>query len=264
MNPAPATSRLTGALVALGLSLPLLADVPGAFTGGDVLRPVALGAVLAVALVLAGLQLTGPLPSRGRLLLAALPLLVACLAIPAAAGEGLLPLARRLTPWLALSLLPLVMVRALVDDRARAIAEAGVRVGAVVAIAWVAFDGFVAMQAWTAGGPLPRAAAGPFGRPGVAGPVVAALGLAAFGARLRRGSLPASIAILGAFVLALGLTRSRTAALAAVGGLYVLAAESTRNARTRRRLTALAGALALLVAVVVFGGLPAPGGSTKW
>ena len=117
MNPAPATSRLTGALVALGLSLPLLADVPGAFTGGDVLRPVALGAVLAVALVLAGLQLTGPLPSRGRLLLAALPLLVACLAIPAAAGEGLLPLARRLTPWLALSLLPLVMVRALVDDR---------------------------------------------------------------------------------------------------------------------------------------------------
>ena len=261
MNPAPATSRLTGALVALGLSLPLLADVPGAFTGGDVLRPVALGAVLAVALVLAGLQLTGPLPSRGRLLLAALPLLVACLAIPAAAGEGLLPLARRLTPWLALSLLPLVMVRALVDDRARAIAEAGVRVGAVVAIAWVAFDGFVAMQAWTAGGPLPRAAAGPFGRPGVAGPVVAALGLAAFGARLRRGSLPASIAILGAFVLALGLTRSRTAALAAVGGLYVLAAESTRNARTRRRLTALAGALALLVAVVVFGALPAPGGS---
>ena len=110
MNPAPATSRLTGALVALGLSLPLLADVPGAFTGGDVLRPVALGAVLAVALVLAGLQLTGPLPSRGRLLLAALPLLGACLAIPAAAGEGLLPLARRLTPWLALSLLLLPIV----------------------------------------------------------------------------------------------------------------------------------------------------------
>ncbi len=250
MNEATAPSRVLGSLVALAIALPLLADVPAAFSGGDVLRTAVLGGALTATLVLAGLQWTGPSPGGMRLAIAALPLAAFACGVPAAWNEGFLALSRQAVPWLALAALPIALVRALPDASARRVAEGAVRVAALAAIAWVAWDG---IASW------PRAAAGPFGRPGVAGPVVAGLGLALLGARLRRRPFVATAALGSLVALALALTRSRTAAVALAAGLCALAGLAASRPRTRRIAGGFGAALAIVVALFVTGLVPAPG-----
>ena len=150
-------SRLLAALAALGL----LAYVPGVFTRGDVLRGVVVAFLAAVAAVLGALLPSGTRPSGRRLLVALLPLLVPALGLIAGAGDAVQVL-RLSAPWIALATLTvgasLVWFREEDADRtwrARLIA------GAVAGI-WVVVDALLRRGAGV----------GPFGRPGIAGPVL--------------------------------------------------------------------------------------------
>ena len=247
----PQTRTTLALLVGGGAALLLLAAVPSAFSAGYVLRGFLLALGAAAALVGFGLQRAGPLPvGKDAWLIALLPLGIPLLGLLSAGREDAWTWWRHAAPWLALALLPLIWGRALLDDRARVRAWQIAGIAALAAALWTAID---ALQRGAAG-------AGPFGRPGVAGPVLAALAVPTVMA-LGRSRL-ARIAIAMTFLGALVSTRSRTA-LIAFGIACVAWFVLTRPRTSRRRVArvALAGLAVCFLygALGVAGHLPLPG-----
>ena len=243
-------------------ALLLLASVPDAFTTGFVLRGFVLAAVAAGALIGFGMQRDGPWPTRRlSVWVALLPLAIPLLALQTAGREDVWHALRHSAPWLALAVLPLTLGRALPDPEARHRAWQVVGATAVAAAVWTLVD---ALSRGAAG-------AGPFGRPGVAGPVLAAVaGPAIVALTVRRndtstsrGRAIARAALAAVFVAAVVSTRSRMAVLAATLALLV-AWVTTRPPGSRSRAARTAGAVAaagfLYVALAVSGVVPLVGG----
>lgn len=244
-----------GVLVGCGLALPLLLDVPASYSSGSVLRHVALAALLAATLLLAGLQMAGPRPTNRLALCILAAAAIPAFALAATLREDGWQALREASPWVALAVLPWLLARALADRRAWAAADFVVRLAALAATAWVLLDG---LGRW----PLP--AVGPFGRPGVAGPMVAALLLPQMASQRAAGRRAALLVVVLLGLAALYLTRSRTAAVALLAGgcvFVALAAPPTRP-RVRRLAWASLVVLALGIALAAFHVLPLPGGRT--
>ncbi len=242
--------------IAFGLLAVLLAGEPvpsedAAFSTGAVLRSVVLALVTAIALFTAW---TGPgvwsRPRRAHLVLLCLPLAVPLLALLHARG---LPetLARHGVVWLALVLLPLALLgiwnRRADVERAWHILVVG---GVIAAV-------FVLMSALAG-----RPAVGPFGRIGIAGPVLGALAVPAWLLSPWRHRALRWIGF-GVIVIACVLTRSRTGILALVAGLAFAAAITPPLPDVRKRVRMIAvggGALVVIVlGLMVQGSLPFPG-----
>ena len=247
--PSPFPARFLAGAVALVV----LADAPWAFTRGDVLRGVVLSFVAALAAVLGALA---PGRTRGEaraswLLL--LPLAVPLLALPATGTATLSSVLRDASVWLAAAALGLGLWRVwreVADVRAAwlALVAAGALAGA-----WTTLD---LVARWAPG-------VGPFGRPGIAGPVLGALLAPAL-------LLPAQRRVRLGTSLAIGLgclaTLSRTGLLAAAFGTLVALALGAAGAPTRRRARlGLVGAVCLAglgLGLSAAGRLPVPGGGT--
>jgi tetratricopeptide (TPR) repeat protein len=244
-----------GTTLAAGAALVLLADVPGVFTRGDVLRGALLPLYAALAL-LAGVSRAGRF---ARADLAALGLLVLPLgaAVPGVLGIERpslgtpAALARALTPWLSLPALALGLWRCWAG------APDLLRAWRWLLGAGLAAAGWVYVEVLTS-----DAVAGPFGRPGVAGPVLGALlGPALLLPWTKRTIVRAAAAAL--LIAACWFTQSRTGlAAAAVSALLAAAlAPSSAVAAPVRR-----GALALLAlggvgAALLLAGVVEPQGA---
>ena len=250
-------SRVRGLLVGIAALLLLGAWWPDTFSGGDVLRRVVVPGVAALACAWTGLAFRGPLPcGRWMWLLHLAPLGIALLGAVGAQQEGWLGVARGMAPWCALPALTLIGRRTLIDDAARRTATLVVGLGAFVIAAVVNGDGLMQLAEGASG----RAAAVPFGRPGVAGVVLAASVWLALGSS---GSSCVKWLVALLFVAGIVLTRSRAAmvALAVSAALaWVLAAQ--RDARRPRARIALGvvGVTTLLFGLMASGVLPMPGG----
>jgi tetratricopeptide (TPR) repeat protein len=229
-----------GTTLAAGAALVLLADVPGVFTRGDVLRG-ALLPLYAALVLLAGVSRAGRF---ARADLAALGLLVLPLgaAIPGVLGIERAALgtpaalARALAPWLALPALALGLWRCWTGTQDLLRAWRWVLGAGLAAAAWVYVELLTS-----------DAVAGPFGRPGVAGPVLGALlGPVLLLPWTTRTILRAAGAAL--LIAACWFTQSRTGLAAA--GVSVLLVVPWR--RTALALLALGGVgAALLLAGIV-------------
>jgi tetratricopeptide (TPR) repeat protein len=243
----------SGLALGLGAALVLVGDLPGLFTRGDALRSVllALLTVAALAQVLRRTDVLRGLPRAAWLLVLA-PCVAwpAMLAIsrPSLATAG--ALARGAGPWLLLAALTLGALPWLRAERA-ARRTWGCLLGAG------ALAGLWTYLGWLDGG----VGAGPFGRPGVAGPVLGALlGPALLVPLPGRAPLRAAVAV----SLAAGCVVSASRTGWAAGGLSVLLAvvfapPGAWGARPRRWAAGLAlvGGLAaalLLTGVLVRGG----------
>jgi len=225
-------------VLALGAALALLADVPlGAtpFTRGDVLRGVAVPFLAALAAVLGALA-PGGRGDRVRLLaLLLLPLAIPALALVAAVAPTLAGVLRDAAPWIALAALGAGLARVWRGPHdARTTWDALLLAGAVAAC-WTLLD---ALLRWAPG-------AGPFGRPGIAGPVLAALLAARVALPGARRARWVAIVLLA---LACVATLSRTGIVA--GLLAVPAAGLVARAGDTRRLLVRGAVGALLAAAV--------------
>ena len=231
-QPSPFPARLLAGAVALVL----VADAPWALTRGDVLRGAALPFVAALAAVLGALAPGRATGERRAVWLLLLPLCVPAFALLGSAPPTLTAALREASVWIAAAALGLGLWRVW-------------RVAADVRVAWLAaVAAAAAAGAWTVIDLLVRQSpgVGPFGRPGIAGPVLGALLAPAWllpGPR--RVRVLACVAI-GAGCLA---TASRTGVLAATLGTLAALALGVTSPRARRR------ARAGLVAAVVVGGL---------
>ena len=239
-------------LVAAGAAVVLLADVPGLFTRGDVLRGVAFAFFAAVLAVLGALLAGRAGPPRGRVGLALLPLLVPALGLLAGGGSDASAVLRLAAPWIGLTAVTLgaLLLWSREDERDRtwlALLLAGAAAGL-----WVLADALVR------GG----AGVGPFGRPGIAGPVLAALLAAACVHPVlgRRGLRPVVLLLLAAGLVS---TFSRVGvaagSLAAIGTLG-LALRGGRGLWLRRAFVAGAASGLLALALAVGGHVKIPGG----
>jgi|GEM_PF-3034549 len=255
-RPSPLASTWRLAAVAL-----LVLVVPGALERlGVVPDDEALRIPLAAALLAAGLFAAGLVAARrGAATLSRAGIaLVACASAAALLPlAGAAPLVRPTVVSLggfgptavALATAAAVVVGAttLADRAARARGLAALAVAGVVAAAWVVADRVAG-----------RPAVGPFGRTGVAGPALAALAFAGYGAMAgsRLGSLPRVVvaALLLAGVVATG---SRTGVAAAAAGAVVVA---LRTAAPRGRAVAGAvGVAGLVGAGLLVAGVGVPG-----
>ncbi len=256
--PAPPLPRAsTGAKVlAGGAALVLLADLPGLFTRGDLLRG-ALLPLFAAATLWAGLARGGLLAGTDRRLwlLVALPSLLVLPGLFAIARPSLATpaaLARSLAPWLALSALALGARGILRRERDALLLWTWLIVAGALAGAWLYVE-------WLIVG----AAAGPFGRPGVAGPLLGALlGPALLLPWTSRPLLRA----LALALLAAGCAFSASRTGWAVGGFALLLALALaperrfpRGLRRGSGLTALVGGA---IAVLLLTGVVPGGGTT--
>lgn len=247
----PQTRTALALVVGGSAALLLLAAVPSAFSAGYVLRGFLLAVAAAAALVGFGLQRAGPLPARGvAWAVALLPAGIPLLGLMSAGREDLWSWLRNAAPWFALAALPLVWGRALLDDTGRARAWQLAGAAGVGAALWTAID------AWQRG----AAGAGPFGRPGVAGPVLAALAWPSAMALGRGLWMRATLA--AAFVGATIATRSRTALIAfAVASVawFVWTRAPARRSRWARVAAAGLAVCFLYGALGVAGRVPLPG-----
>jgi len=250
----PAVERpLAVSALAVGLALVLLAGEPAAvpqtFSNGAVLRATLLALLSAAALFTAwsGPSLR-PTLGRGRSALLAAPLLIALLGLPTG---GWPEAVRHGLGWLILGLLPLALlwIWAGPRDAARTL-RALVLAGALAAL-------FVLFEALSG-----RPAVGPFGRSGIAGPVLGALLAPALllpPLRLRLWRILPAVLLLGGCLA----TRSRTGVLAMSIGLVAAYAVRAHGAVLRRRLRmGLAIGAALLVVglgLMIEDVLPFPG-----
>lgn len=258
----PAAGPGRGRTLGLGLghglglcaALLLLADLPGAFTRGDVLR----GVLVVLASALAGWLAAGRPGRLSRvpawaLAVPLLPLLAGLLALPALDRPALATpaaLARGLAPAAALALLALALAGPLAPREVARRAWRGLLLGGALAGAWTAWE-------WLEQG----VGAGPFGRPGVAGPVLGAL----LGPALllpRAGGLAARSALLVALAAGCAASASRTGWAAGALSL-LLALALAPSSRVPRALARAAGVLALLggvgAALLLLGVLPGGG-----
>lgn len=251
---ASSSSRFPARLLALGIAVVLLADVPGAFTRGDVLRGVLFPFLAAAAAALGVL-----LPARRTESVLLFGLLLLPLAIPisglfSATGGDLAPVLRASAVWLGLAALALGLTRTWHDESDVLFAWRALVGAGAIAAAWTLFDA-LARQA---------PGAGPFGRPGIAGPVLAALLAAAvfLPQRGRRALRTVLVLLLAAGCAA---TLSRTGLLAALLGVLGAGALTTGEG-TRQRWRLAFGAVAVVAAVAVAlagtGHLRIPGGGT--
>lgn len=248
---APVSSRL-GWVLGAGAALLLLADLPGTFTRGDLLRG-ALLPLLAAALGWWAAARPGLLhPATGWSgVLPWLPLVSSLLALPAldrAALSTPAALARGLSAPAALGLLALSLGVPLRDQATARRGWLALVLAGAVAGAWTAL-------AWLDQG----AGAGPFGRPGVAGPVLGAL----LGPALllpRAAWLRASALV----ALAAGCAASASRTGWAAGALSLLVALAWAPApRVSRRVAHASALLALvggvLATLLLLGVLPGGG-----
>lgn len=247
--PSPFPARF----LAVAAALVLVADVPGAFTRGDVLRSAVLPFVAALAAVLGALAPGRETGARRAGWLLLLPLAIPLLALAGMSTPSITGVLRDASVWIAASALGLGLWRVW---RGGEDAQITIR-----ALAWAG----VVCGLWTVLDLVLRASpgVGPFGRPGVAGPVLGALlgpALLLPGHGWRR-FVPA-LAV-GAGCLA---TASRTGILAgAIGALAALAlgAASTRSRRRARLGLVAAVALgALTIGLSAAGWFHIPGGGT--
>ncbi len=254
---APAARRRPALLV--GLALVLLAGQPAVlgaqvFSSGFVLRGLCLALLSALAL-LAAWQATSTRPQLGRLgtALLLLPVGVAILGLPAFDGTWA-GAARAGAAWVLPSALALALLWTWQGPRDAAAAFRVLSAAGAVAALFVLADRL-------AGHP----AVGPFGRTGIAGPVLGAL----IGPALL---LPWRRRVLGRLVLCLPLilgcvaTGSRTAVVAAAFGVVGAYAAGAPTAPARRRAR-IALAMAAVLAVCALGliverVMPIPGPSS--
>lgn len=247
--PSPFPARFLAVAVALVLAL----DAPWMFTRGDVLRGVALPFVAALAAVLGALAPGRWKGERRAAALLLLPLAVPLLALLGTSAAPLPSVLRGASVWLAAAALGLGLWRVW-------------RNAPDVRIAWAWLVGAGALcGVWTVLDLALRQSSGvgPFGRPGIAGPVLGALLAPAL-------LLPASRRLRLATCLAIGLgclaTLSRTGILgAAIGALAAVAIgaateRARRLGRTGLVATVVLGGLAL--GLVASGRLEVPGGGT--
>jgi tetratricopeptide (TPR) repeat protein len=248
--PGPPTSpTLASRLLAAGAALALLLHLPWAFTRGDVLRGAFVPFLGAAALALAIRGGRGA-PRWSTLLLAVLPLGVPLLGLLAATGLSAGEALRAATSWIGAAALcaGLLLLWEGPEDARRAL-RAHVLAGTGAAL-WVAVERIVRGE----GG------AGPFGRPGIAGPALAALlPVALWGGLLPRRAALAAAVLLAAGCLAAGSRVGIAAACLAVPAGGALASAG-RGARWHARAFALAAAaLVLGVGLAAAGRLPVPG-----
>ncbi|MFM8981017.1 MAG: O-antigen ligase family protein [Planctomycetia bacterium] len=245
-----------GALLLAAAAGLLLADVPGAFTRGDVLR----GVLLPLVAALAGWAVAAQPGRLARLapaawLLVLAPLAARLLALPAVDRAALATpaaLARGLSPALALALLSLALAGPLAQRVRADRAWQGLLLGGALAGLWTALD-------WLQSG----VGAGPFGRPGVSGPVLGAL----LGPALVL-ALPGGVLLRTALLvpLALGCAASGSRTGWAAGALSLLLALALSPAAHVRRSVARGAALLALLggvgAALLLTGLLPLGGPT--
>lgn len=260
MDASPPPSRSTAAaLLALGCGAVLLAGQPAVFaqtfSSGAVLRS-ALLALLATAALYCAWTAPSPRPALGRwrLGLLLLPLGIALLSLPAIGG-GLRSAGRHDGLWILLSVLPLGLLGTWSGVPDAKLTLRAVLLSGLVAALLVLLDAL-------SGHP----AVGPFGRTGIAGPVLAALAAAAIVCpplpdRGQRWLKWAPFALLA---LACLTTQSRAGVIALVlASLAALAAAANTAAARRKLRMALAFVAALgavLLGLMVEDVLPLPGG----
>lgn len=251
--PAP-PSRTARAAAAL-LALVVLADLPGLLTRGDLVRQALLPVVAALVLV-GGLARAGRFARAdlGACVLLALPALVLVASLGAISRPALLApaaLARHGATWLALPALGLGLWRLCAGSRDLA------RWWRWTILAAGAAGGWVYVEALVRGGP----GAGPFGRPGTAGPFLGALvGPALLAPWTRR--LVVRAAAVALLLAGTTFTQSRTGMGAAALGLLLglgLSPAGRVPAGLRRAALGVAGASAVAAALLLAGVVPAPG-----
>ncbi|MFV1959018.1 MAG: O-antigen ligase family protein, partial [Planctomycetota bacterium] len=250
-------------LLALLAALALLAWIPGLFTRGDVLRGGVVAFLAAAAAALAALAPAAPRLGGRRLLLLLLPLLVPAAGVLAlvVAGRSLDPpaLLRLAAPWTLLVVLTAGLLGTFGEGGAPARLVRSLLVAGALAGLWVLLDALLHG--------LPGV--GPFGRPGIAGPVLAALlvaSVAVFPVRTPR-RLPLALAAL--LAAALVVTLSRTGIVAGLLGLSATLALGARTTSARRwsgRLFALLACAAVLLVALAGSGrldLAGPGNTVE-
>jgi tetratricopeptide (TPR) repeat protein len=235
--------------LAVAAAIVLLADLPGPFTRGDMLRSALLPTLAAAAAIAVARdpRRGGGWPALAAFLPAAVPLL-GLVGGPGGAAAAL----RATAPWFSLAVLASALAAGwrTRDDAMRAWRMLLIA-GALAAI-WTVFD-----AAARGGGGV-----GPFGRPGIAGPVLGALLAAAVAlpARLPRTAKPLLVLALAAGVAATG---SRVGILVGLVAALTSAA-AARRGRAARALAISAATATLLGGAVFFlgagGSLPLPGG----
>ncbi|MHC5011495.1 MAG: O-antigen ligase family protein, partial [Planctomycetota bacterium] len=248
-----AASSFAPRLLAVGAALVLLADVPGLFTRGDVLRGALFPFLAAVALGLAASAPGRRGPGGRGTLFALLPLGIPLAALPALASPSLAGVLRPACTWIGLAALTLGLLRAwrsAEDGRwaCRAIGLAG-----ALAALWVVVD--------VVRGGVPGV--GPFGRPGVAGPVLGSLlPVVIFVPPFRRRWPDVAAALLTG--LAIVLTGSRAGMVAALLATLGAGALAARPAAARwyvRGLAVSAAAAVIVFALAATDRIRLPGGN---
>jgi tetratricopeptide (TPR) repeat protein/O-antigen ligase len=249
-------------LLSIALVIVLLAGQPAflarqVFSEGSVLRAALLLLVTAVALFLAWTA-PGPRLRLGplRLLLLLVPLGIALCSLPVFGG-GWAAAGRHEALWICLAFLPLALLWIWSGPR-----DATTTLGLLLAAG--VMSALLVLGDALAGGP----AAGPFGRPGVAGPLLAAVAAASLAIPLReswRGRLWAYLPWVLCALACLS-TRSRTGAVTLlVASLFVLAlraADPVRRRRLRLLFVAVLVLATLTLGLMVDGTLPVPGTRT--
>lgn len=227
-------------LLAVASAVVLLADVPGAFTRGDVLRAVVFAFVAAGALAISAWEARGARIGGGTAVLW-LPALVPLPALLAAVDPALPDILRGGAVWWSAAALAWAFATAWRGSRdvrftARILVGAG-----LLAALWTVLDGLARRGVGV----------GPFGRPGLAGPILAVLLVLGVGLSQPVGRAARVLGVL-LFLAAIVVTGSRTAAVALAAGALVLAA-GLAGARVRR--VAIAAGLVLAIGGAVFAGL---------
>jgi len=246
-------SAFPARFLSVAVALALVADVPWAFTRGDVLRGALLPFVAALAAVLGALAPGRDGAERRAAWFLLLPLAIPLLAVLGTSGATATSLLRDASVWIAATALGLGLWRVWRDEADVRAAWIGLVAAGVVAGAWTLLD--LALR----GAP----GVGPFGRPGIAGPVLAALlAPAVLLPGLGRARLVAAV-VIGAGCLVTG---SRTGILAAVIGTLGALALGGAAARTRRLarmgLVAAVVLTGLALGLSAAGSLRVPGGGT--
>ncbi len=239
-------------LVAVFAAVALLADLPGLFTRGDVLRGVVVTFLAALVAALGALLPGGRGPRKPRLVLAMLPLVVPGLGLVALEGATAAGVLRLAAPWIALSALGVGALLLWQRDEERDLTWGALLLAGAVAGGWVLVDGLV----------RGAAGVGPFGRPGIAGPVLASLlAVAWVHPVLRRPWVRRVVLALLAAGLVSTFSRVGLAAgvLGSVGTLG-LAHAGRAGLWLRRAFVAVAAAGVLLLALAVAGHARIPGG----